>query len=370
MSEPQKIRHAIIGVGALVFNMHRPAMYLPTTEVAAVCDIREDIGRERAEELGVPFYTDYRKMLAEVKPELTVVMTPHYLHPQMAIDAMEAGSHALVEKPMAINAADADRMVAVSKATGKLLAVNFQQRLRPEIKLAKKLIQEGKLGKLQRVELVVPWPRSYKYYSLASWRATWWGEGGGVLLNQAPHDLDLICHLAGMPKRVFSWNRTNLHQVEVEDTVTAMMEWENGASGYLRVSTAESGPKGNLTIVGTGGTLEIGTGFLNYSVFEADVHDYLRTTEEIYRGPMAEESPVELEEGSGDHPAVYADLHAAIQTGSPISASGKEGIMSLELANAMILSSHTRREVLLPLDRQEYCDLLNSLQARSKSKPQ
>ena len=370
MTEPQKIRHAIIGVGALVFNMHRPAMYLPTTEVAAVCDIREDAGRERAEELEAPFYSDYREMLAEVKPEITVVMTPHYLHPQMAIDAMEAGSHVLVEKPMAINAADADRMVAASKATGKLLAINLQQRLRPEVRLAKQMIQEGKLGTIQRLEFIVPWPRSDKYYSLASWRATWWGEGGGVLLNQAPHDLDLICHLAGMPKRVFSWNRTNLHPVEVEDTVTAMMEWENGASGYFRASTAESGPKGNLTIVGTGGTLEIGHGSLKYSVFEADVHEFLRTTEEIYRGPMTEEVPVEVEEGHGDHPAVYANLHAAIQTGSPVSAAGKEGIMSLELANAMILSSYTRREVLLPLDRQEYCDLLTSLQARSKSKPQ
>jgi predicted dehydrogenase len=357
MTEQRKIRHAIIGVGALVFNMHRPALDLPTTEVAAVCDIREEAAA-RADALGVPFYTDYHTMLAEVQPEVTVVMTPHYLHPQMAIDALRAGSHVLVEKPMATQVQDADRMVQAARETGRLLAVNFQQRLRPEVRAARRLIAEGRLGTIQRVQLVVPWPRSYRYYSLAAWRATWWGEGGGVLLNQAPHDLDLVCHLAGMPRRVVSWNRTNFHQIEVEDTISAMLEWDNGASGYLHISTAESGPKSDLVIVGTRGSVAIGSGALDFQTFEADVHDYLRETDEIYRGPEISPSPVSLEEGAGDHPAVYRNLHAAILEGAPISADGAQGVMSLELANAMIYSSHTNAPVDLPLDRAQYAELL------------
>ncbi len=370
MTEIQPLRHAIIGVGALVFNMHRPALELPSTALAAVCDIRPEIGQERADELGTPFYTDYRQMLAEVQPDLTVIMTPHYLHAQMAIDALRAGSHVLVEKPMATQVADADRMVQTAQETGRLLAVNLQQRLRPEVRAAYQLIQQGRLGTLQRVNLVMPWPRSYRYYSLGDWRATWWGEGGGVLLNQAPHDLDLVCHLAGMPKRVISWNRTNFHKIEVEDTISAMLEWDNGASGYLHISTAESGPKGDLEIVGTKASLQIGQGFLNFNVFEEDVHEFLRTTDQIYRGPFAEPEDVPLDDGPdalfGDHASVYRNFHEAIRTGAPISAPGAQGVLSLELANAMIYSSHTQSVVELPLDRQNYADLLCDLQAKSQ----
>lgn len=365
MTETQKLRHVVIGAGALVYNMHRHAFDLPTTQICALCDIRKEPASERAAELNVPLYEDYKKMLAEIQPDVTVIMTPHYLHPQMAFDALRAGSHVLVEKPMAIQVADADKMVEVVKETGKLLAVNFQQRLRPEVRAARRLIQEGRLGKIQRVSLVVPWPRSYRYYSLASWRATWWGEGGGVLLNQAPHDLDLICHLAGLPKRVISWNRTNLHQIEVEDTISAMLEWENGATGYLHISTAESGPKSDLEIVGTKGSVQIGNGTLDFHEFEADVHEYLRTTDEIYRGPDALPVEVELEDGEGNHPAVYRNFHAAILEGAPISADAAEGVMSLELANAMIYSSYTGSVVELPLDRQEYGKLLAELQKKS-----
>jgi predicted dehydrogenase len=365
MTETRKLRHVVIGAGSLVYNMHRPAFDLPTTEVCALCDIREDAARERAAELNVPLYADYRQMLAEVQPDVTVITTPHYLHPQMAIDALRAGSHVLVEKPMATQVADADKMVRAAQESGKLLAVNFQQRLRPEVLAARRLIQEGRLGMIQRVSLVVPWPRSYRYYSLASWRATWWGEGGGVLLNQAPHDLDLVCHLAGMPARVISWNRTNLHKIEVEDTISAMLEWENGATGYLHISTAESGPKSDLEVVGTKGSLQIGNGKLDFHEFEADVHEYLRTTDEIYRGPETLAVPVELEDGAGTHPQVYRNFHAAILEGTPISADAAQGVMSLELANALIYSSFTRSVVELPLDRQQYAELLADLQKKA-----
>jgi predicted dehydrogenase len=373
MAETTRLRHALIGVGSLVFNMHKAAFSLPTFQAAGACDIREEVGRERAAGLDVPFFVDYREMLAEVKPDVTVIMTPHYLHPQMAIDAMRAGSHVLVEKPMGIQVADADRMAAVQRETGKCLAVSFQNRLRPEVRAARKLIQDGRLGTIQRLEMIVPWPRSDRYYSLATWRATWWGEGGGVLLNQAPHDLDLICHLAGMPRRVVSWNRTRLHPIEVEDSVSAMMEWDNGASGYLRVSTAESGPKKDLEIVGTKGSIKISAGKLDFWEFEDDVYHYLRTTDEIYRGPDQRAVPLEIHESpedhiTGDHPAVYHNLHQAILHGSPISATGAEGRMSLELANAMIYSSYTNQAVELPLDREKYSALLKELQEKSAKK--
>ena len=140
---------------------------------------------------------------------------------------------------------------------GRLLAVNFQQRARPEIRAAHDLLQSGALGKLQHANMVVVWPRSRKYFGLSPWRGTWKGEGGGVLLNQAPHNLDLLCYLLGMPARLVAWARTTLHPIETEDTVQAMFEWPGGAIGSLHVSTAESGQPERIEILGTSGRLEI-----------------------------------------------------------------------------------------------------------------
>ena len=361
------LRHLIIGVGAIVIGAHRPAWELPTTRIAAVCDIDPERAKARVEELGVPFYQDYRQMLAEVPADLAVITTPHYLHAQIAKDALRAGLHVLVEKPMALSVEEADGMIAASQASGKKLAVNFQHRHRPEVRAARRLIQEGKLGKLQRMTLVIPWPRSARYYRLGTWRGTWRGEGGGILMNQAPHDLDLVCHLLGSPHRVFAWTRTRYHAMETEDTASALLEWPDGAIGHLHVSTTEGEQGATLEIAGTGGVIQVAQGGLTFNQFAMDVQAYLAETDELFRGPEAHEVPVELEEGAGNHVAVYRDFHSAILHGTPIAADGVEGRKGLELANAIIYSSHTHAEVELPLDRSAYTRLLQKLQASGKS---
>ena len=276
------LRFAVIGVGAGVFSMHFPAVKQPFVAMVGACDIREEPGQERAAMLDVPFYTDYRQMIADLKPDVAVVITPHYCHAEIAIHCLEAGCHVLVEKPMALDVAEADAMIAAAQKSGKLLAINFQHRQRPEVRAARKLIQEGRLGKLQRLNMVTPWPRSAAYYGQASWRATWHGEGGGILMNQAPHDLDLLCHLMGLPDAVVAWTRTTLHKVEVEDTATALLSRANGATGYLHVSTAEAGPREEIEIVGTGGILKIGMGTLEFNEYDADVAEFLATTPEVW----------------------------------------------------------------------------------------
>ncbi|HEX7433153.1 MAG TPA: Gfo/Idh/MocA family oxidoreductase [Anaerolineaceae bacterium] len=361
------LRHLIIGAGAIVIGAHRPAWDLETTRIAALCDLDPERARVRVEEMGVPFYRDYRQMLAEVPADVAVVTTPHYLHAQIAIDALQAGCHVLVEKPMALSVVEADRMIAVSQAAGKMLAVNFQHRHRPEVRAARQLIQQGRLGKIQRVTMVIPWPRSARYYRLATWRGTWRGEGGGILMNQAPHDLDLICHLLGSPSRVLAWTRTRFHQMETEDTASAMLEWPDGAIGHLHVSTAE-GEKGyTIEIAGTGGVLQITMGGLSFNEFELDVQDYLAKTDELFKGPDSRDVTIPLEEGSGDHTAVYRDFHSAILHGTPIAADGAQGRMGLELANAIIYSSFNHREVELPLNREAYGALLSKLQASGRA---
>jgi predicted dehydrogenase len=360
------LRFAVIGVGAGVFSMHFPAIKQPFVDLVGVCDIREEIGQQRAAMLGAPFFADYRQMVGELKPDVAVVITPHYCHAEIAIHCLEAGCHVLVEKPMALEVAEADAMIAAARKSGRLLAVNFQHRQRPEVRAARKLIQNGRLGKLQRLNMVTPWPRSAAYYGQASWRATWPGEGGGVLMNQAPHDLDLVCHLMGRPDGVVAWTRTDLHKVEVEDTATALLSWNNGATGYLHVSTAEAGPREEIEIVGTGGILKIGMGTLKFNEYDADVAEFLSTTPEVWAKPSSHPAELALEEGKGDHPAVYRNFHAAITAGAPLGADGESAAMSLEVANAMILSSKTHAEVRLPVDRAQYGALLAGLKAGRK----
>jgi predicted dehydrogenase len=288
-------------------------------------------------------------------------LTPHPLHEKMAVSCLEAGCHVLVEKPVAVTVGEADRMNATAKATGRLLGVSYQMRFKPEIIAAKQLISEGKLGKLQRVTLIMPWARSRKYFTVGGWRATWNGEGGGVLINQAIHDLDLLVHLAGMPRRIVAWTRTRFHNIETEDSACAMLEWDNGALGQVSVSTAEAGPRQAIELVGTRGMLSIGTGDLTWRPFEQDVFDFLGQTEELFTGPNWGEQDIELRAGGGDHRAVYQNFHAAIQDQVPLMVDGIEGIKSLELANAMIYSSHQHCEVELPLDREAYEQLLAKL---------
>ena len=354
------LRHVVIGAGAGVLHMHRAGLELPTTDLVAVSDLNLELGKERAGELGCAFYGDYREMLADTQPEVAVILTPHPFHAELAIACLEAGAHVLVEKPMAVEAREADAMVEAAARAGRLLAVNFQQRLRGEVLAAKRYIDEGGLGRVQHIDITRAWPRTNAYYRSATWRATWQGEGGGVLLNQAPHDLDLLAYLMGLPKRALAWTRNLLHATETEDTVQAMLEWKDGTLGSFHISTAEGGRDDRIELVGTGGVMRIGER-VEVTRFEPDFAHYSETSPERFGQP--ERVPVTLQAAlsQGQHLEIYRNLHEAILEGVPLVCDGAAGRMSLELANAMILSSYTRREVELPLDRARYRALLEAL---------
>jgi predicted dehydrogenase len=363
-----KLRHAVVGVGAGIFSFHRDALQqLPNAELVAVCDVNTQPGQQRAEELGVPFYPQHQVMLADMRPDIVAVITPHPFHAQIAVDALEAGSHVLVEKPIAIHVGEADRMIAAADASNRLLAVNFQHRFRPEVIALHKLLHEDGLGKLLRVTVVEPWIRTAAYFRNAGWRGTWRGEGGGVLMNQAPHGLDLICHLFGLPRRVSAWTRTSHHQIETEDTVTAMLEWENGALGTIYMSTAEAGER-RMEIAGTSGALLLGERDITYERFEPDLLTHIATNPNPFARPGQSVATLAVEEGGGyaGHAAVYHNLHEAILNGAPLMCDGRAGRQSLELANAMIYSSQTNQSVEMPLDRAGYEGLLAKLQAQGQ----
>jgi predicted dehydrogenase len=363
----QPLKHAIVGVGAAVFGMHRPALDLPTVQMVGVTDVDQPVAEQRAEELGCPAFADYRAMLAEARPDVVVIMTPHPFHAEIAITALEAGCHVLCEKPMAKHVGEADAMIAAAERTGRLLAVSLQFRHRPEVVAAKRLIEAGHLGQLQRVDVLACWTRAARYYRQTPWRGTWKGEGGGVLMNQAPHNLDLACYLAGSPSRVVAWTRTRLQPIEAEDTAHAMLEWtgdSGGALGTIHVSTAEADTGDRIELLGTAGRLVIRPGSLEAERFEPDLRQHIEETEVLWSSPAAHPVPVSLPPGEADHAAVYRDLHDAILTGSPLRSDGIQGRLSLELANAITLSSQRGMPVDLPLGRGAYGVLLCELHDR------
>jgi predicted dehydrogenase len=365
-SEPQsqKLRHAVVGVGAGIFFLHKGALeQMPNAELVAVCDVNTQLGQQRAEELGVPFYPQHQVMLADMQPDVVSVITPHPFHAQIAVDALASGSHVLVEKPIAIHVGEADQMIAAADAHQRLLAVNFQHRFRPEVIALHKLLHEGGLGRILRVTVVEPWIRTAAYFRNAGWRGTWRGEGGGVLMNQAPHGLDLICHLLGLPSRVVAWTRTTQHQIETEDVVTAMLEWKEGGLGTVYMSTAEAGER-RMEIAGTGGTLLLDEGGITYERFEPDLLEHIATNPNPFAGPGRTKALLDIDTGSpySGHAAVYQNLHDAILHGTPLMCDGRAGRESLELANAMIYSSQTNQAVEMPLDREGYVALLTKLQ--------
>ncbi len=358
----QPIRYAMIGCAAGIAATHiRALAEIPSAQIVGMSDVAAERGAQRAAELGCPFFVDHREMLKQTQPDIAVINTPHPFHASLALDCFEVGVHVLVEKPMAVEVAEGDQMIEAARRAGKILAVNFQQRFRPTVERAKAFIDNGELGPLVRVLNVEPWYRTEAYYRSAGWRGTWKGEGGGVLLNQAIHPLDLLCHLAGLPAKVWGWTRTLKHAMESEDTAQAMMEFPNGAPGYFVTSTVEAGVQRRLQIAGEKATLELISDQLLTYRLTPSLMEHMLTSPELFKGPQVEVETITLPSEEEGHLALHRDLNAAILEGRQPRVTGREGLKSLELANAIILSSYSERPVSIPVDRAAYSALMRKL---------
>lgn len=362
------LRYALIGAGASIASTHVEALaQLPDTQIVGMADVNPAIGTERASAVGCPFFLDHREMLSAVAPDVVVICAPHPLHMPLALDCFAAGAHVLVEKPVAVEVAEADAMISAAEAAGRLLVVNFQERFRPAVEAARQLIAAGELGDLVRVLCVEPWFRTAAYYRSATWRGSWSNEGGGVLMNQAPHTLDRLCYLAGSPVSVWGWTRTLRHAIETEDAAQAMLVYPNGAPGYVEVSTIEAGTPPQLQIIGNRMALEFLDGTLTIRRFAPALAEFSATSPEKFATPKITvetfQPPAERPPGGEGHLAVHRDLREAILTGTRPRCDGRDALASLELANAITLSSFTGHAVTLPLDRAAYTALLADLRA-------
>lgn len=353
------LRYGLIGAG-VVAGMHLEAIAaLDDVELVGIAAHDTESAALRARESGSRAFAESDELLA-CELDVVVVATPHPSHAELTIAALETGAHVLCEKPLAPEARDADAMIATADRAGRLLGVCFQQRFRPVIAAARQLVDEGRLGTLVRASIVDPLYRPNAYYRTAGWRGTWKGEGGGVLMNQAPHTLDLLCHLAGPPVTVWGVAQRRAQPMEAEDTATALLSYEGGAVGTIAVSTLEPGVQ-RIELVGDRGRIEIVAESIVFERFEPPISEHLRSATEMFAQPERVTEAVGLPPGRGDHRDVHADFAAAVLEGREPRVPARDALCSLELANAIVLSTHEERAVPLPVDRDGYAVLLARL---------
>lgn len=362
------VRFGIVGMGGMGNGHARNMPGIDEAELTAVCDIAPEALKAATEAYEVPGFDNHTDLLDSGLVDAILVATPHYFHPPIAIAAMERGIPVISEKPMAVTVSGAEAMIKTAQRTGVIFAVMFQQRTLSVHQAAKRLIEEGRLGELHRTLLIDGHFRSQAYYDSAGWRATWRGEGGGVLLNQAPHGMDIFTWLAGMPSRVIAQVNTRQHQIEVEDEATALLEYENGAIGYFLESVNEYPTGMRLELAGERGKLLIEDGRLRFWEVKPGVRAASDSVQAMWGHPEAEEVEIELKERETGHAAIVRNVARAILYDEPLISPGPEAIYSLELANAILLSGHTHRPVTLPVDRAAYDAFIETKKATSKDK--
>jgi predicted dehydrogenase len=309
-------------------------------------------------------------MAASGLVDAVLIATPHFQHTSLGVRALEAGLHVLVEKPISVHKADAERLIAAHSRKDLVFAAVFNQRTDPYYLRLREMIRGGELGEVRRISwTITDWFRTEHYYSSGTWRATWAGEGGGILLNQCPHNLDLLQWLFGQPRRVRAFcGFGRYHDIEVEDDVTAYLEFPNGATGVLTASTGESPGTNRLEVAAENGRIVYEGDRLVFTRNASPMTEFSRTAKASFDRPKTAESVDTYPDHGEQHLGILRNFAAAILEGAPLVAPGEEGLASLELANAFLLSSWTGRTVDLPIDAREYESLLKEKIAGSKPK--
>ncbi len=358
------IRLGIIGVGNMGSGHLRNILSgkCPEIKVTAVADRRESRRKWAAEQLPeAEIYPEGSELIRGGRCDAVLIAVPHYQHPTLAIDAFEHGLHAMVEKPAGVYTLQVrEMMAAADKHPDLTFGMMFNQRTNCVYRKMKEMIEGGELGDIKRMSwLITNWYRSQYYYDSGAWRATWAGEGGGVLLNQCPHQLDLLQWLCGLPVKVQAHCHIGKwHDIEVEDDVTAYLEFENGATGVFVTTTADAPGTNRLEITGTRGKLVCENDELTFWKLKVDERTFCVTCKEAFASPETEKIIVETDGQNLQHVGVLNAFAAHILRDEPLVADGREGIRGLMISNAMHLSDWTKQEVTLPFDEKKYYELL------------
>lgn len=371
----KKIRLGIIGIGNMGTGHAKNiiAGKCPDFALVAVADIKQQRLDWAKEELSqeIAVFTDAEEMLDSGKIDACMVCVPHYDHPKYAIACMKRGIHVMVEKPAGVYTKQVREMNEEAKKHPEVVyAMMFNQRTNCVYRKMHELVQSGKYGNIRRTNwIITDWYRPQVYYASGEWRATWAGEGGGVLLNQCPHNLDLWQWICGMPVKVEAHLHNGLwHDIEVEDDVTAYVEYENGATGVFVTTTGDACGTNRFEIQLDRAKIVAEYDKLTVTEFEMTEQEFSKTNEEPFGRVAVHEVDPELDGENPQHVGVINAWGSAILRGEPLVADGAEGVNGLMLSNAMHLSSWLQKEITLPLDEELFYEELKKRIATSKRK--
>lgn len=369
-----EVRLGIIGIGGMGTNhaLNIVKGLVPQMRLTAVADINDARLKWAKENLpeNVKCFSDGREMIDSGECDAVLIATPHYFHPEFVIYALSHGLHAISEKPAGVYTKQVREMNEVAEKSDKVFAIMFNQRTNCVYRKLHEMIESGELGALKRVNwIITDWYRTQSYYDAAGWKATWDGEGGGVLLNQCPHQLDLLQWLCGLPVKVRAFcHEAKWHNIEVEDDVTAYMEFANGATGAFVTTTGDAPGTNRLELTFEMGKIVCEHDKLIFDRLKVNEREFCKTEPNGFAKPPMERIEIETDGKNEQHVGVLKAFTDRILSGGKLIAEGSEGINGLLLSNAMFLSSWLGKEVSIPFDEDLFLEELNKRRKLSKKK--
>ena len=370
-----EVRIGVAGIGGMGGNHceYLSKGQIPAGRLAAVADASpERLAWAESNLDGVERFDTPEGMIGSGEIDAVLIATPHYLHPPIAVAAFEAGLHVMSEKPAGVYTRQVREMNAAAEKAGTVFALMLNQRARGQTRKLHELVASGELGEIQRTNYIITdWFRAQSYYDSGGWRATWAGEGGGVLANQCPHNLDLWQWVCGMPSRMRAFCYFGKHHdIEVEDDVTAFVEYPNGATGVFVTGTGDAPGTNRLEITGDRGKIVAEDGGIVFHRTEQSVSRFLKEYPGGFGSPDVWTCKVPPAGGDGEHRTITANWVQSIRDRgeTELLAPGLDGIHSVELFNAMLLSTWTDSWVDIPVDADLYYDELQKRVATSKIK--
>ena len=374
----EKVRYGIVGLGNQGTNYAIKIFdggKAQDAVVTAMCDINPakiQAMKEKTANKDVKYFTDYREMLDSGLCDAMLVEVPHYQHPEIVMECLNRGINVICDKPAGVYTKQVREMNQGAAKSDAKFAMMFNQRTNCLYRKMRDIVREGGIGELQRVTwIITDWYRTQQYYDSGSWRATWKGEGGGVLINQCPHQIDLVQWVVGeLPVEVNGFCQYGKwHDIEVEDEVTAFFKYKNGATGMFITTTGEAPGTNRFEISGTGGKLICEGGKLIWHKNGEDSAEWSRTNPAGFKKPPCEVIEVETDGQNPQHAGIINNFTAALLGREPMFVDGKEGIAGVELMNAIELSGWNGGEAIsLPIDEDRYLRELEAHIAVSRFK--
>lgn len=370
----EKVRIGVIGVGNMGSGHIKKILegQIPKLELTAVADRQEQRRQWCKENMKehIQIFEEGTDLIESELCDAVLIAVPHYQHPELSIRAFEAHLHVLCEKPAGVYTKQVREMNEVAEKSDVVFAMMFNQRTNCIYRKIHEMVENKELGEIRRVNwIITDWYRTQSYYDSGSWRATWEGEGGGVLLNQCPHNLDLIQWICGMPSKVRGFcHEGKWHNIEVEDDVTAYFEYPNGATGVFITSTGDAPGTNRLEITGEFGKLVCEDGKITFYKLKENLAAHCAECKAGFDKPEWEVIEVETDGENEEHVGIMKVFADCILEKKPLVADGKEGIRGLSISNAIHLSSWLNRTVELPIDENLFLEELNKRRALSQKK--